>query len=221
VPPLEADPRRVLAFSDHWVIQADGVVSVEKTEINTRRYGRFGLKEGELADPAGFVLIKNGLPLAMASLFRKDALDAGLLVAEVSGAYDLWISCLLVASGRPLYYVPERLTRYRVHPGMESGRPGADRNQNHVYIFSEIIRRDLFPALRSHLRARLGGALFHLGRDKLYFNDLPGSRLCFKKALSTHRDWRPLAAYVLSWLPLRCRVWLKLSKPGDGSWTIV
>lgn len=208
---LEEDPCRVLAFSDHWVINADGSVDGPRTEANTRRYARSGRNEGDLSNPVDFVLRQNGVPLAMAAIFRKDALDPALLVDEVSGAYDLWISCLLAASGRAFYYTPQRLTYYRLHEQMETARISPDKNANHVFIFSELLNRNLFPTMRSFLQARRGDALFRLGRDQLYFNHTGESRRLFWKAFASSPNWRPLAAYALSWMPQVLRARLRLS----------
>jgi len=62
---LETDPQRVLAFCDHWVIREGGEIDREETELNTARYGRAGLSEGDVPDVASLVLFKNGVPLAM------------------------------------------------------------------------------------------------------------------------------------------------------------
>jgi glycosyltransferase involved in cell wall biosynthesis len=215
VPALEADPRCVLGFSDHWIMDDNGELDVTETDINTARYGRATLPEGIVLDAATLVLIHNGVPLAMAALFRKDALDLSLLTPDVAGAYDLWISCVLASLGRPFFYTPKRLTRYRVHSRMETGRRSHDRSANLVYIFSQTLERRWFPQLESYLRSRLGAALFHLGRDKLYFNRLREARSCFSGSLANHRDWRPAIASGLSFLPRFMRQRLKVSGAED------
>ena len=110
------------------------------TERNTIRHGRAQLAEGEVHDPGRFVLETNGVPLAMGAVFRLSALDTRRLSSEVAGAYDLWISAQLAASGGAFYYVPERLTRYRVHAEMETARRSPDKGDCSVFLH-DLIRR--------------------------------------------------------------------------------
>src|ERR1700677_4661268 len=80
VPPLEENRQRVLAFSDHWLMREDGTLDEPATGENTALYGRDLLPPGEIPDPRPLVLLQNGVPLAMASVFRKDAVDWPRLV---------------------------------------------------------------------------------------------------------------------------------------------
>jgi glycosyltransferase involved in cell wall biosynthesis len=201
VPPLRVGAKRAIAFSDHWIMSESGVIDEVETEANTRRYGRAALAEGDVPNPAHFVLVENGVPLAMASVFRKEAIDWSLLTTEVSGAYDFWISCLLAASGKKFFYVPQRLTRYRIHPKSETGRRAPDKSENQVYIFSQLLERNCFPELRSYLRSRLASALFRLGRDRLFFDRVREARAYFLESFRMRPDWRPVLATFLSFFP--------------------
>lgn len=198
---LCAKPDRVLAFSDHWLIDDEGTIDVPATELNTKRYKRSDVATGEIADPPKTVLIDNGVPLAMASMFRKDAVEWDMLVTQVSGAYDFWLSCLLAATGRPFYFLNERLTRYRVHSQMETGRRSIDKQANMIYIFNSLLKRNLFPAYAAHLTRRHSFFLYKAGRDNLYFEQLSNARRYFKKAIKTNVDYRYVAALGLSYLP--------------------
>jgi glycosyltransferase involved in cell wall biosynthesis len=211
VPPLRADQERAVAFSDHWIISGDGSIDEAETEANTLRYGRSSLPGGDVNDPAHLVLVQNGVPLAMAAVFRKEAIDLSLITADVSGAYDFWISCLLAASGKKFYYVPQRLTRYRIHAESETGRRAPDKSENQVYIFSQLLERNWFPDMKNYLRSRLSGALFRLGRDRLSFNRLQEARGCFYDSFKLRPGWRPMLAAFLSFLPRSLRIRLKLS----------
>jgi len=105
IAPLRKHEDRVLAFSDYWFISQDGKIDEKLTDDVAAIYGRDILPKGEVENLNEFVLEKNGVPLAMAAIFRKDALNLKLLSREVEGAYDFWISCLLASTGRPVYYV--------------------------------------------------------------------------------------------------------------------
>lgn len=211
VPALEQDRQRALAFSDHWIVLADGAIDLAETETNSRRYGRATLPQGELADAARFALIQNGVPLAMAAVFRKEYLDLNLLQDEVGGAYDFWISCALAASGGKFYYVPKRLTRYRVHARTETGRRDPNKSEPQVFIFRQLLERNWFPQFNRYLRSRFAGALFRLGRDRLYFNRTTAARSCFMNSLDIQPNWRPIAATLLSFLPRSVRVRMRLT----------
>jgi glycosyltransferase involved in cell wall biosynthesis len=211
LPPLEADSRLVLAFSDHWIMPEDGSIDAAATDANSLLYGRSCLPGGRISDTAKLVVVQNAIPLAMAAVFRKEAFDSALLTPAVAGAYDFWISSALAATGAPFYYVPKRLTRYRVHARMETGRRSPDKLECDVYIAAQFLKRGWFPELRSQLRARLGGALFRTGRDRLYFNETKRARRDFLQSFLTRPDWRPVVVGLLSVLPQPCRRRLGLS----------
>ncbi len=216
VVPLQNDTGRVVAFSDHWIMSENGSIDYEETEANTRRYGRSGLVEGDISNPAQFVLVDNGVPLAMAAVFRKSAVDPSLLTDQVSAAYDFWVSCILAASDGKFYFVPHRLTRYRMHRRMETARRDPTKSQNHVYIFSQLLERNWFPKMNDYLRSCLAEALFQLGRDRLDFNHSRDARNCFLKSFKTKRDLRAVLAVLASFVPHFFRIRLGLSRASDN-----
>ena len=203
VAPLEQDSGRVLAFSDHWVMSEDGEIDEAQTERTSRYYHRDVLPEGEVANFQEFALEKNGVPLAMGSLFRKDAVDLDLIVKEVSGAYDFWIACLLAASGKAAYYVPARLTRYRVHAAMETVRPAPDKQENLVYIYRTLLERNLFPTRTALVTKFYGQVLRNVGKDHLKFGHRAKARAYFRQSLAVYRDYRTVVRWLLSYLPQR------------------
>src|SRR5688572_28615416 len=155
--PLESDPRRVLATADHWIMDAAGHVNQARSDGWTRNFGRDRLSEGDVGAPAAFA-IDGGPAINIASVFRKDAIDWSLIVPEVAGAYDYWIGCLLAATGRPIYYVPARLARWREHAEMETRRRSHDKGENLVYIYSTLRARRWFADLDPVLSAKLADA---------------------------------------------------------------
>ena len=212
LPPLEAHPDVVVAFGDHWIVGPDAVINLQDTEGNTARHGRAGLPEGRISDPADFVLRKNGVPLAMAALVRKSAVDTAEIVPEVSGAYDYWISCLLAAAGGGFYYVPRRVTKYRVHAAMETARRRPNGFANHVYIYTKLLERGRMVAMRTELKHRLGEALLLVGRDHLYFNLLADARAFLRRSFAMSPTLRALGGWIISFCPKAVRVRLKLSE---------
>ncbi len=205
VPPLDANSRRVLAFCDHWIIREDGGIDRRATDGNTKIYGRQDLPPGDIGDSHALVLKDNAVPLAMGSVFRAGAFDHSKLVADVAGAYDFWISCLLAGSGGGFFYVPERLTRYRLHSLMETARRSPEKSECFVYIWRALAESGMFPDLAGHVRSRLAESIAGAGRDRLYFNQLSEARTLFREALRMDPGLKPWASYLLTILPLQIR----------------
>lgn len=211
VKPLEQDVDCVLSFSDHWVITGEGTVELEKTNVNTARHGRRLLPEGKVDNAIDLVLNKNGIPLAMAAMFRKDAVCWELLVKEVSGAYDFWISCLLVATGRPVYFSAKRLTHYRVHSATETARKASDKNENMVFIYKKLLEIRAFSSNKALLTKRHSQAIFQVGKDNLYFNQHNSARTLFMESLKTKINLKAMAGLILSYFPQRLLAIFKLA----------
>ncbi len=205
VPVLETDPRRVLVFCDHAIMDADGRIDETATERNTERFGRSGLSEGDVADPKAFVLRQNGVPLAMGALFRAAVLSPERLVPDVAGAYDFWISSLMAASGGAFYYVPERLTRYRVHAEMETARRDPEKTQCLAFIARSLLAEPAFADQREYLNRWLAALVVRAGRDYLYFDRAADARRSFLSAFRMSAGWKPLAGYLMSMAPARLR----------------
>ena len=205
VPPLEANPKRVLAFCDHAIIGADGRIDEAASDRNTERFGRSRLRQGDIRDPKAFVLWQNGVPLAMGTLFRAAALPPERLVSDVAGAYDLWISSLMAASGGAFYYVPQRLTRYRVHPEMETVRRDPEKTRCLAFIARSLLAEPAFAGERQRLSRWLASLTLRAGRDYLYFDRVADARQAFLSAFRMSAGWKPLAGYLVSMAPARLR----------------
>jgi len=197
---LEADPRRVLATSDHWLMDAQGNVINELSESWSVNFRRADLSEGVISNPAQFV-VSGGPAINITSVFRKEAVDWSLLVAKVGGAYDYWIGCLLATTGRPIYYTPERLGRWRIHEGMETARRDHNKHENSVYIYSTLLERNCFPELKPLLHAKLAETLFAAGRDKLQFGRLREARLAFWQCFCRAGNPQALIRLLATFLP--------------------
>lgn len=219
VPPLEADSSRVLAFCDHWIMRDSGTLDIAATGENTIRYGRSELQRGDVNDLASLVLEKNGVPLAMGAVFRKEAIDFSHLVREVAGAYDFWISCLLASGAGRAWYEPTRLTKYRVHSAMETGRRAPDKNTNMVFIYSALLRFDSFRNKRELLRRRLAQSMYSVGRDLLWFGCPNEARRYFSESMAVSPNARSLAFCLLTLMPMSVQRKLGLLDKSTSSLT--
>ncbi len=121
VPPLESDESLSVAFCDHAIIDVEGRLDEEAGTRNTHRWHRDVLPAGVLRPFLELALVTRVLPAAMASLFRKSAIDWGDFPAEVGTYYDAWLTYLAARTGAGAFYDPRRLTRYRVHGQSETG----------------------------------------------------------------------------------------------------
>lgn len=219
-PPLFDDSDRVAAFSDYWFMDENGRIDSKLTDLFSANFGRLMMPEGVVHDPEHFAVIKEGIPIANAALFRKDAFDWTLVTRELAGAYDYWIACLLVVSGRPIYYVPRRLSRYRVHREMETYRRSHDKAENLIYIFTTIRERGWFSQLDSAIKHKLADALLLVAREKLHFRRLKESRHLFWKCFRMNFHPLALVGVVGTFLPraIRKRLWSVFLAIGRAIW---
>ena len=204
VEPLEKDSRRVLAFSDHWIIREDSKIDREKTQINTKAFRRDVLSEGELNNTVELALNKT-IPLCQACIFRKEALNVDLLDCNVAGAYDFWISCLLAATGRPFFYKAKRLSLYRIHFQMETYRITPNKFQPEVFIFRTLLENNYFPEWKRFLQQKLGRMLFRHGKAQLVSNFLKEARILFIQSMYFSPHWKPVVGLFASYLPGKAR----------------
>jgi glycosyltransferase involved in cell wall biosynthesis len=172
VPPLEADEEITVAFCDHYLIDENGRVLPERTEANSRFFRRDQLRAGRHQPFLKEVVIDLALPMGMAALFRKSILAGDDFPRRVRGGYDHWLSYLAVREGQACYYVPERLTRYRVHADSGTARGGVRNHRDALYVRSKFLQDPRLAAYRPGLRNALGVlygkmALFYLERGSL------------------------------------------------------
>lgn len=115
---LDQYPNAGFAFSDHWIVDADGRIDGAETERMSRSYHRSGLDRGFI--PHGELL-----PLALAgafplhsTLFRTPVIRAFRFdVGNYALDYDLLVRIAASTEGFGACYSPERLIEYRVHGG--------------------------------------------------------------------------------------------------------
>ncbi|HEY5813576.1 MAG TPA: glycosyltransferase [Chthoniobacterales bacterium] len=198
---LETHPDCVLAFSDIWIVDSTGQVDANGTEKTSALYLRDKLAEGVHHDAPRLVVESNSITTAMGSVFLRSALKIDDIAPEAAGSYDFWVACLLAATGRPFYYIPDRLTYYRVHPAMETARQDADCADSIAFTSSEMLRRDFFPDMRPAIEKGLARALFVSGLMKLRYGNAADARSAFINALKLRFAPKPLAGVVISFLP--------------------
>ncbi|MEW6611887.1 MAG: glycosyltransferase family 2 protein [Pseudomonadota bacterium] len=170
VPPLEANPDLVIAFSDHYLMDADGAIDFAATEQNTRRYKRDRLREGVYKPFIRMALLDLTVPAAMATVYRRDAIEWDV-PPQASYNYDFYFMYLACRDGRGAYYCPERLTRYRSHGSSATAAVGMHLAGYFVHWYERFLQderlRPFHPLFRKKLAQRnqtWGYALLSEGR---------------------------------------------------------
>ena len=121
VPPLVDDPSLSIAFTDYWCVDDVGDLLVEHTDWLSSHSGRdrlpAGPVDGSYADRLRVVAVWGSPQPAYAAVLRRQAVIDTVFPTEVDPVYDLWLTYQVMRRGEGLYYVPERLTNYRVWNG--------------------------------------------------------------------------------------------------------
>lgn len=191
----------VVAWSDYWLMTADGMLNKEATEPFSKRFGRLPEAGGMVNDLVKCVVVTQGIGIAQAAVFKRSAVDWSLVGSEVGGAYDFWISCLLAGSRQPGFYVPKRLARWRVHEEMESHRKDYNRGDALVYIYSTLLFRGWFKEFEAKIRAELVESLVAAARNKLDFGRFRDARRYFWSAFQISGDPSWFGRAVMTLLP--------------------
>ena len=162
IPHLLEDPDVVLAFSDHYIIDEHGRIDLAATEENTRRWRRDVLSPG-LHRPFWRCLVEMSIPVAQASVVRQSAIDWRDFPAETGSAYDQWLGYLACRSGKACYYLPERLTRYRIHGGSSTASAGDEGSLGMILMYGRLMAMLELAGLRGEIEARCGIAHLSYG----------------------------------------------------------
>ena len=159
VPALEADPTLSLAFCDHHIMGPDGRVDAAATERNSVVWRRSGMRPGVHRPFVTEALVDRSVPVAMASVIRRDPVDWDDFPPESGTIYDIWLAYLACRDGAGAHYVPERLTRYREHGGAITSTTRYDRQ--FVYCYDRFVTDPRLAEHRPVLRRE--AAVFRCG----------------------------------------------------------
>lgn len=197
---LDRDREAVLAFCDHDVIDASGRVLVAETDRLTRIWGRDRLAPGRHR-PFAHLVVTQAVPFAMGAVFRREAIDpAGL--PDVGPAYDLWMAYELSRGGAGAWYLPDRLTAWRVHPTQLTGLGGLDWAAGSLECWRAMDRDPLFRSHRRSLREKMSLSASSAAKALLALGDRRAARPYTKLAIGhCPRNWRAWVRYGLTLLP--------------------
>lgn len=152
---LEAYPEAALAFSDHYIVDLSDRIDEIATETNCVLFKRAGLAPGIHQPFKKLALVDLSVPISMASVFRRDKID-WTDFPDFASSYDFWLAYLACRNGDACYYMPERLTSYRVHPVSETSRGRVRLNKALIQIYERMMLDPRVAELRDVFRERIG-----------------------------------------------------------------
>ena len=156
VPPLESDASVTVAFCDHHLMDDQGRLLPEQTRQNSRTYRRHALAPGRHQPFLEMAVVRQSIPMAMGAVFRKSILDRADYPPRIGGSYDHWLAYLAARDGQAAYYVPQRLTRYRLHAGSGTVQRGTKNLRNTIYVRSRLLRAPVLAPWRKSISNSLG-----------------------------------------------------------------
>ncbi len=214
VPPLEQNSDAAIAFCDHYIIDADGSIDPARTHRNTHRWKRHLLKPGLHCPLHRIALLDKSIPLSMAAVMRRAAIDWND-VPNVPSCYDLWLMYLLSREGHAGYYIPERLTRYRVHSNSETSQGRIRGDQGYLMCCEQMLQDERLAEIWPDLRFEYAQACADLGVTLIRRGQLLEGRPCLRRSLEIRWNWRALALYGLSFTPFLLRGREQSSRSND------
>jgi hypothetical protein len=163
---LDAWPEAVVAFADHWVM-VDGETDQIQSDRCTQMWKRDRLAPGMHRPFQRLALIDKSIPLAVAALFRKDAVDPAQIRLEFGGMYDYFLSYLLTRGGAGAVYVPERLAAWRIHSRNLTRHASCARAEEGAAVMRIVSGDPLLAGLKTDLTAAYSTALWSVATRNL------------------------------------------------------
>ncbi len=197
---LEANPEAVLAFSDHYIVDQSGAIDPEATKKTTAIFKRAGLPPGIHKPFKKLALIDFSVPLAMASVLRRDSIDWDDFPNLVS-AYDFWLVYLACRDGDACYYLPERLTSYRIHSASETALGRVRVNKAFIENYERMLPDPRVAEFQSIFRQRLGMHHTDAAIALIRQGEHAVAREMLAKGFRYRFDIKANLAYVASFLP--------------------
>jgi glycosyltransferase involved in cell wall biosynthesis len=196
LPILEADPTLTIAFSSHYVIGAAGHIDERETERIEQLY-RGGLAAGRYEPFARLALVDQAIPVTMASVIRREAVDWHDYAPDTDVVADYWLAYLIAREPGGAYYCPRRLTRYRVHPESATATT-AGWNASFAACYRGLLRDERMQEMHDVFRARLADAERRVAVGQVRAGQAADARRSSRRALAARVDARTVATAALT-----------------------
>ena len=197
---LEAYPEAALAFSDHYIVDLSDRIDEIATETNCVLFKRAGLAPGIHQPFKKLALVDLSVPISMASVFRRDKID-WTDFPDFASSYDFWLAYLACRNGDACYYLPERLTSYRVHSASESALGRVRLNKAFIEIYERMLLDPRVAEFRDVFRKRLGIHHTDAAIALLRRGEHAAAREMLTGGMPYRFDIKANLAYVASYLP--------------------
>jgi hypothetical protein len=209
VPHLEANSYLILAFCDQYIMDSDSKINIPATEQNTRSYKRDQIAEGIHKNFTKMGLVDKSIPTAAACVIRNGVINWNIIPSEVGGMWDLYLTYVCCLSGYGVYYVPEKLTKYREHEQtdtMLSGRRSIQakirKAKSEIFCYQIFMKDENLQEFHQHFKKLLLTANTTLGIGLLLDQQIAASRPYFWQTLREQKfNLRTLVALALSFIP--------------------
>ncbi len=209
VPHLEANSDLILAFCDQYIIDAHSKIDAAATEQNTRSYKRDQITPGVHQSFTQIGLIDKSIPTAAACVIRNGVLNWDSIPSEVGGMWDLYLTYLCCISGYGVYYVPEKLTKYREHEQTDTLLSGSRniqakirKGKSEIFCYQTFMEDQQLHEFNSYFRSKWLAANTTLGIGLLRDQQITDARRYFWQTLREQKfNLRTLSALILSFIP--------------------
>ncbi|YAF94278.1 MAG: glycosyltransferase family 2 protein [Nodularia sp. CChRGM 3473] len=129
---LDQDSSIDFVGTDHWIIDINNIRDEERTQENSRRWGRTNLKPGIVDNLLEVVFINQSFQVG-ATLFRRQTLqELGFMLPNIQNCEDNDLFVRLALAHKKGYYLPELLMEYRYHAEQQG------MNREVPYLFDKI-----------------------------------------------------------------------------------
>lgn len=203
LPAIQSEPEAAVAFGDHWVIDVDGQIDEASSAAGSLRYGRTGLAAGVHRPFYRQALVTQTIPAVMTSVYRRAAVDFTDM-PELPANFDYWLAWIAVRGARPVVFVPERLSRYRVHGGSGTSRAKRAWAEASVILNEHLLLQPDLRELHPDFRRRLAIGYRKLARYKREAGE-PGALALAVRSVRVAPSIRSAATVALLSLPAAVR----------------
>ncbi|HLI49130.1 MAG TPA: hypothetical protein VKV18_10625 [Chthonomonas sp.] len=141
-------------------------------------------------------------------MYRRSILETAALPPELGPCLDRWMGYLASQGGMGAYYIPERLTYYRVHAASytastkQSLQQTIERQQGHIYYSKRLLNDPAYKAFYGSLRRACSINFLVLANAYRAYNRQAEARAHYIQSLQWHPNLKSLAGLLLCSLPL-------------------
>jgi glycosyltransferase involved in cell wall biosynthesis len=212
VPPLEANPDVVLAFCDHYIINAMGEVDEIATHQCSETYKRAHLAPGIHQPFYQLAMIDGAVPTATSAVMRRSLVDWQHIPLGVGGSWDSYLRYLYCCDGQGAYYIPARLTRYRDHEMTDTAQSGwrdaeskIRKARAEVFCCQRFLEDERLQEFHSYFQQKLAHWITTLGIGLMRDQRVKEARPYFWQSLAHRYHWRTAIALLISYFPAVAR----------------